>query len=461
MKISRPGRLTTAALSLAAMTAAPVLAQDGTGVRGNLSFSTGLEVSDNPSLVTAPDGTTLTSVTNLGFSVSSETRVDRFSFSVGAGIEGKDGGATTEADALDVRRSNIALGYTREGINSRLSLSGRYDEANLDDDVFGFFIDGVFDPDALIVEGGTRKRTQFSADFSTGIDAPFGVDLSLGLSSNDFVDTVDDELTDSDARRLSAIARFSINPSTTARLTGRYNRTDVDNLDETSRRTQSIGAGVTTQINTGLEISADLSLDTAETLNGADPDPDKKDGVGLSFGVSQPRPDGAISLNLSSRIDNSGRRTSINVSRDFDLPTGGLSLSLGVVDQEDLDLELTTRVEYTREAPGGTLTANLVQSPSTSDGDAFLNTSLGLGYVAPINSISSWSADFSYGAASQFGEEDGDARTAAGVQYSRDLNEDWALNAGLRHVRISEDGADSRTSNTLFLNVGRDFSFGF
>ena len=109
MKISRPGRLTTAALSLAAMTAAPVLAQDGTGVRGNLSFSTGLEVSDNPSLVTAPDGTTLTSVTNLGFSVSSETRVDRFSFSVGAGIEGKDGGATTEADALDVRRSNIAL----------------------------------------------------------------------------------------------------------------------------------------------------------------------------------------------------------------------------------------------------------------------------------------------------------------------------------------------------------------
>lgn len=459
MKISRPGRLTTAALSLAAMTAAPVLAQDGTGVRGNLSFSTGLEVSDNPSLVTTPDGTTLTSVTNLGFSVSSETRVDRFSFSVGAGIEGEDGGATTEADALDVRRSNIALGYTREGINSRLSLSGRYDEANLDDEVFGFFTDGVFDPDALIVEGGTRKRTRFSADFSTGIDAPFGVDLSLGLSSNDFVDTVDDELNDSDARRLSAIARFSINPSTTARLTARYNRTDVDNLDETSRRTQSIGAGVTTQINTGLEISADLSLDTAETLNGADTD--KRDGVGLSFGVSQPRPDGAISLNLSSQIDNSGRRTSINVSRDFELPTGGLSLSLGVVDQEDLDLKLTTRVEYTREAPGGTLTANLVQSPSTSDGDAFLNTSLGLGYVAPINSISSWSADFSYGAASQFGEEDGDARTAAGVQYSRNLNEDWALNAGLRHVRISEDGADSRTSNTLFLNVGRDFSFGF
>lgn len=460
MKISRPGRLTTAALSLAAMTAAPVLAQDGTGVRGNLSFSTGLEVSDNPSLVTAPDGTTLTSVTNLGFSVSSETRVDRFSFSVGAGIEGEDGGTTTEADALDVRRSNIAIDYTREGINSRLSLSGRYDEANLDDEVFGFFTDGVFDPDALIVEGGTRERTRFSADFSTGIDAPFGVDLSLGLSSNDFVDIVDPDLNDSDAQRLSAIARFSINPSTTARLTGRYDRTDVDDLAETSRRTQSIGAGVTTQINTGLEISADLSLDASETLNGTVV-ASEDEGVGLIFGVSQPRPDGAISLNLSSRIDDSGRRTSASVSRDFELPTGGLTLSLGVVNQEDQDLELTTRVEYTREAPGGTLTANLVQSPSTSDGDVFLNTSLGLGYVAPINSISSWSADFSYGAASKFGEEDGDARTAAGVQYSRDLNVDWALNAGLRHVRISEDGADTRTSNTLFLNVGRDFSFGF
>jgi len=460
MKTSRPGRLATAALSLAAITAAPVLAQDGTGIRGNLSFSTGLEVSDNPSLVTTPDGTTLTSVTNLGFSVTSETRIDRLRFSIGAGIEGEDGGSSTTADALDVRRSDMAISYARDGINSSLSLSGNFNEADIDDEVFGFFVDGVFDPDALIVDGGTRTRTRLSADFSTGLNAPFGVDVSLGLSSNEFADTFDPDLNNSDSRRLSATARFIINPSTTARLTTSFAETDVEDLLETSRTTQSIGTGVTTQTNTGLEISADLSLDSSETLNGATV-ASEDDGVGLSFGISQPRPDGAIALSLSSRIDNSGRRTSASVSREFDLPTGGLSLSLGVVGQEGQDIELTTRVGYTREAAGGTLTANLVQSPSTSDGDAFLNTSLGLDFVAPINSISSWTADFSYGSASQFGEEDGDARTSAGVQYSRDLSEDWGLNAGLRHVRISETGADTRTSNTLFLNVGRDFSFGF
>ncbi|MBT8414526.1 MAG: hypothetical protein KJO30_09380 [Boseongicola sp.] len=460
MKTSRPGRLTTAALSLAAITASPALAQDGTGVRGNLSFSTGIEVSDNPGLVEFPDGTTLTSVTNLGFSVSSETRVDRFRFSLGAGIEGEEGGSSTTADALDVRRTDIALSYARDGANSQLSLSARYNEADIDDEVFGFFVDGEFDPDALIVEGGTRQLTRFSADFSTGLEAPFGVDLSFGLTSNDFVDVADPDLNDSDSRRLSATARFSINPSTTARLTGAYSKTDVDDLAETSRSTQSIGAGVTTQTRTGMELTADLSIDSAETLSG-DVVTDEDDGLGLSFGVLQPRPDGAIAASLSSRIDNSGRRTSASVTRSFDLPTGGLTLSLGVVEQEDQDLEFTTRVGYTRQAAGGTLTANIVQSPSTSDGDAFLNTSLDLGFEAPINTVSSWGADFSYGSAAQFGEEDGDERTAAGVRYTRDLNEDWALNAGLRHVRISEDGANSRTSNTLFLNVGRDFSFGF
>lgn len=460
MKKTRPGQLITAALSLAAIAASPVLAQDGTGIRGDLSFSTGLEVSDNPDLATTPDGTTLTSVTNLGFSVTSETRVDRFRFSLGAGIEGDDGGASTEADALDIRRSNIALSYSRDGASSRLGLSARYDEADIDDDVFGFFVDGVFDPDALIVEGGTRQLTRLSADFSTGIDAPFGVDLSFGLTSNAYVDASDPDLNDSDSRRIRATARFSLNPATTARLTTSYVKTDIDDLVDTSRTSQSIGTGVTTQTRTGLELSADISIDSAETLNGGTVT-DESDGLGLSFGVLQPRPDGVIAASLSSRIDNSGRRTSASVTRSFELPTGGLTLSLGVVEQEDQDLEFTTELGYTREAAGGTLTANLVQSPSTSDGNAFLNTSVGLGFEAPINSISSWSADFSYGSAAQFGEEDGDERTAAGVRYTRDLNKDWALSAGLRHVRITEDGADSRTSNTLFLNVGRDFSFGF
>ena len=460
MKKLRPGRLTTAALSLAAITATPLLAQEGTGVRGNLSFSTGLEVSDNPTLSAMSEGTTLTSVTNLGFSLISETRVDRLRFSVGAGIEGEDGGASTESDALDLKRSNLALSYTREGISSRLALSARYDEADLDDEVFGFFVDGVFDPDALTVEGGTRSRTSFGADFSTGLDAPFGVDLSFGVSSNDYNDTVDPDLVNSDSRRMSATARFRINPSTTARLTSSFSQTEFEDLVDTTRKTQSLGTGVSTETNTGLAVSADLTIDSAETLNGTTVT-DEDDGVGLRFSVAQPRPDGQIEVALSSRIDNSGRRTAASLTRSFDLPTGGLSLSLGVVDQEDQDLELTTRVDYSRETAGGVIRANLVQSPSTSDGDAFLNTSLALGYEAPINSVSSWSADFSYGTSAEFGAEDGNARTSAGVRYSRDLNADWALNAGLRHVRVSEDGADSRSSNTLFLNVGRDFSFGF
>ena len=460
MKKMRPGRLTTAALSLVAIASPPAFAQEGTGIRANLSFSTGLEVSDNPTFATTSDGTEISSVTDLGFSVRTETKVDLLTLDLGVGIEGRDGGSTTDADALDVVRQSAAVSYVRTGANSRLSLSGRFNEADLDDDVFGFFIDGVFDPDALIVDGGSRQQSTLSADFSTGIDAPFGVDLSFSTTSREFVDTTDPDLVDSDRTRLGATARFRINPSTDARLFVNQSSSDFEDATDTSRDFRSIGASVTTETREGLTLSAGLSMDDSETFNGASL-VDSEDGLGLTFGATQDRPDGALRLNLSSRVDEAGRRNSASVSRDFELPTGELTLSLGLVDQDNADLELTTRVEYTRETRDGTLTANIVQSPSTNDGSAFINTSVALGYDAAIDPVSSWGASFSYGASEDLGSSGTDTRTSASVRYTRDLNKDWDLSAGLRVRRVDDSGSDARSSNTLFVNIGRDFSFGF
>lgn len=460
MKKSRPGRLATAALSLAAIASSPALAQDGTGIRGNLSFSTGLELSDNPFFISNPDSTEFTSVTDLGFSVNSETKVDQLRFTLGIGIEGREGGGATNADALDIVRQSAAASYVRTGANSRLSLSGRFNEADLDDEAFGFFVDGAFDPDALIVDGGSREFTRLSAAFSTGIDAPFGVDLSFSTSASDYIGTTDDDLVNTDTTRLDAVARFQINPATTARLFANQISTDFEDPTDTSRDFLAIGASVTTETRDGLTLSAGLSLDDSETFNGNTPD-GSEDGIGLTFGAEQARPDGALRFDVSSRVDETGRRSIASVSRDYVLPTGAMTLSLGVADQENSDTEFTTSIDYSRETPGGTLTANIVQSPSTDEGLALLNTSVELGYNAPIDPVSSWGASFSYGASELFGGGDADTRTSATIRYTRDLNKDWDLNAGLRVRRVddSEDGAIS--SNTLFVNIGRDFSFGF
>ena len=147
--------------------------------------------------------------------------------------------------------------------------------------------------------------------------------------------------------------------------------------------------------------------------------------------------------------------------RAFELQNGALFLSLGVADQESEDLEFTTRVSYTREFSDSVIQADIIQSPSTSDGDAFLNTSIRLNYMKEINAISSWDAGFSYGSAAEFGEPDGDTRTSATVAYNRDLTEDWNLRAGVEVIRIEDDGSPDRSSNTVFVNIGRDFTFGF
>ena len=59
------------------------------------------------------------------------------------------------------------------------------------------------------------------------------------------------------------------------------------------------------------------------------------------------------------------------------------------------------------------------------------------------------------------GGGDTDTRTSATIRYTRDLNRDWDLNAGLRVRRVDDSGSDAISSNTLFVNIGRDFSFGF
>ncbi|MGI9395510.1 MAG: hypothetical protein ACR2OY_12745, partial [Boseongicola sp.] len=161
MNISRPGRLIIATLSLTTMTLVPALAQDGTGLRGLLSFSQGIEYSDNPELFATSSGSGFTSVTGLGFSLFSETRSESISLDLGTSLEGRVGSSAMPTDEFKFKDKDAAINYNRIGSNSNLSFSARYRDVDQDDDFFGFFVDGEFDPDALVVDGGSRQTFRF------------------------------------------------------------------------------------------------------------------------------------------------------------------------------------------------------------------------------------------------------------------------------------------------------------
>ncbi len=459
MNISRPG-LTIATLSLTTMTLAPALAQDGSGLRGVFSFSQGIEYSDNPTLAATSPGSEFTSVTGLRFGLSSETRAESFSLNIGTSLEGNFDSSSAATDDLEFTDTDAAVSYRREGANSNLSFNAFYREFNIEDDIFGFFVDGEFDPDALIIDGGTRETYGISGRLVTGVEGPFGLDLRARHNVTEYVDTTDPELEDSDRTSVDATARFRLNPALTVRALAGYRRTDTEDVLSTSDRNTYVGAGLEVEAARGFSYTGDITLDKTETYElGALASDDS--GVGISFGATQERSNGFLGIDLSSRIDETGRRTSASVSRSFDLPNGEFLLALGVVDQEDEDIELTTRVSYLRENVDSSFRAEVVQRPSTSDGEAFLNTSIRLNYMQEINANSSWDAGFSYGSANVIGEPDGDTRTSATVAYNRDLNKYWNLRAGVEVIRIDDDAGADRSSNTVFVSVGRDFSFGF
>ncbi len=460
MTIPRPGRLTLATLSLTAIGLSPAFSQDGGGIRGVLTFSQGLELSDNPDLLVGGEETEIRSVTGLGLSLGSETRTQQLRFTANTQIEGAFGSDTTADDTLSADFYRLGLNYGRQGANSALSFSANLSESQLQDDVFGFFVDGAFDPDALIIDGGERRTTSMRLTLETGIQAPLGFTLSASTSSTDYDGTTDPDLFDRDSQSLDATARLRINPALDGKILAGVSRRDDFGAVTSNRENTYFGAGVSGELGSGLSFSSDIRFDKSETRElGSVVDED--DGIGLTFDATQDRPDGSIGLSLSSRVDESGRRTTASVNRTYDLPNGGLTLSLGIADQEDEDMELTTRVTYERELADARLKADIVQSPSTRDGDALLNTSIRLNYEQEINSVSSWDAGFSYGASSAFGASDGDTRTSASVAYRRDLTADWGMRAGVEVIRIEDDGGSDRNSNTIFFTVDRDFSFGF
>ena len=459
MNISRPGRIALSTLSLTLLTA-PAFAQEGTGLQGSLSFNQRFDYSDNPDLALFPGDPKIKSRSSLRFDLDSETRSERFNLNVGGEFVGAFGDGATDADDLEFRNESAGISYSRSGSDARFSLGASYRRADLTDDVFGFFVDGVFDPDALIIDGGTRTRTDLSGSIETGLDAPFGIEISAFASDRDYQDTTDPELNDQTRREVDATARFRVNPAVTARLLAGLSVSETDDATDTERTNTYVGVGVEGETGGGLSYTGDLTLDNSERSElGVQVSDDQ--GIGFSISATQEQPDGAFGVRLSSRIDDSGRRTSASVSRDFDLPNGALSLSLGITDQEDGSSELTTRLTYLRDLPDGQFSADIVQQPTTEDGTAFLNTSVNLNYRQSINSISSWDAGFSYGATDEFGSSDGDTRTSASIAYNRELTEDWNLRAGLSATRIDSDGGSDRSRESVFLSVGRDFTFGF
>lgn len=451
---------TTLALTMITL-ASPAISQVEPGMVGTLRFSQGLEISDNPSLALIPGDTVITSRTSLGFGLSSETTTQQFSFDIGADlVKDISGGAS---DDFEIENKDAFLRYRRQGASSTLTFFARHDETELTDEVLvtstGFF--GLsFGPEVLVIDSGSVAVSSVGVRYELGTDeSPFGLDLQANYRDRDYSDTIDPDLEDTQKLSFDALARYRLSPSTTLRARLGHSREDQVDATDTEITDTYYGLGLESETTGGLRFTGDILFDETETDTGT---VSTEDGIGLDLSMTKDRADGSLGATLTSRIDDSGRRTVATVRRDFDLPLGALGFSIGVVDQEDdTSLRYTAGLNYTRETPRGLISASLSQSPGTSDGDAFISTQLNLAYSADINQVSGWSAGLSYFASNEIGGTDDDTRTSASISYRRELTQDWDMNAGLSVTQVDDSGVGDSSRNTVFFNIRRDISFGF
>lgn len=454
MKYLRTGKTfsTTLALTATAL-CSPAFGQEGPARVGTFSFSQGFEYSDNVGLVD-PAASGFSSRTGFDLSFQSETRTDLLRFSFGSELVGEFGSDLD--DDFELENSTIEGLFTREVSNASLRFSGQYTEVELDENVFQ-----LGDTGSLIIDDGSLEQLSLGAGVVLGLGGPFELSLDANYRTLDYQDTVDPDLSDEDQFSFEALARFRLNPAATLRARAGITVTDEEDALETERDVSFFGLGAETETADGLFVFGDILFDKVETTTNA-PSEVTNDGLGIEVGLTQARPNGSVGLEFSSRTDESGRRNSARVSRSLDMPTGVLSLAIGVVDQEgDDQLQFIGELGYTRELARGTIEASLTQDTSSRDGAAFLNTELSVNYSHIINSVSGWDAELEFSASEELGGVQDDSRTTATVSYRRDLTEDWNFRTGYEYVRRAEGGADDRTSNTVFFNIQRDITFGF
>lgn len=425
-----------AGLSLGA--AGPGLTQDGDasgGLQVALSFSEQLR-SD-------ADGTALR--TDLGLSLSSQTRSQRLVLDLSGGIElGLDNGLDT--DIVDPR---IGLEYGLENRATALTFSTSYRRSDIDT---LSLVDTLEDGTALVLDTGQRADLSGTLDLVFGREAPFGATVTLAHAETRFTDTTSAALVNSTTNSGALNLRFDISRVATA--FARLSFSDLDRATGTDVRRASLGA------------SLDLTLSEAVTatfdLGATRIDQDAPTGStvarGAYYGASlvAERPNGSLSLLLDSDISETGRRSTLQVNRSLTLPRGAITAGAGLSRNSTAgSTDPLYSLGFVQDMPRAQFRADFSQRFSTTTtGIETLESRLNLGLQQDLGPLTRLTAALNLRDSNQLIATGTDSRQAdLSLDYAHDITPDWALFGGVRHSLRSTDGQADQTEDTVFFGL--------
>ena len=386
----------------------PVLAQDQIGgpqLTFGISFRA--ETNSNAGLDPISLGSTNKASIGLSFGLLSETNISRLAIDASARVLTATGAGSPATGLVD---PTLSLSYARESANADFSFDAGLMDTDLSSDL------AVTDFGA---GPGTRRTTSLNTALNWGKTAPLGFGISAGVTDITYPDA---------------------------------------GVDQVDNRTVRAGATLRADLSAVLRLDLGLRASQFEKATAA-----SRDTLGLDAGLTLIRPRGDLTLRASMDDTADGTRQSLSFGQTIALPDAVLSYNLGATRGVDAQTHLTGAVNYQRELPNGAISLGLsraVSSGSETDAENLL-TSASVGYQTALSPLANLSLSLDWAENIDTATDFGTTNTSLSATYSHDLAQDWALDIGYTHRLRDKDGVGSGASDSLFLQLRRDFSTQF
>ena len=431
------------------------------------SFSSSLHVTDNYDLSEDPAGTTTYVDNNLGLSYLSETDVQKLSLAASGVLRLADypSDAANSGYQTDFDNQTLRFGYTLTGVNSELTSSAYYNRSDI----------AFFDPFRLVQEDidleaqdltsseGYREMIRADVGFRTGLAGPLSFHTELSAYKRNFLETTDPTFEDNETYTATAGFGFLITPTTQLTLDGLYRDYSADDPEQTDRQTRSLSVGAVHEVGTGLTLNGSIGyqeIETEETDLLGYRGTEHSTGIIGSLGATQELTNGTAGISFNQSQNTNGSRSTLQVSRAMDLPTGSLALNLGASRGESGKTSAIGSISYNHALARGSLSARVSQSVSTNSDDNEVETrDIRLRLTHEISPVSDIALSVSYADLNNLQNSGGDrTRSRFRASYSHDLTQDWEMSGGYEFTQLERPSGTAK-ENAVFLTIQRQFHF--
>ena len=351
---------------------------------------------------------------------------------------------------------SIGLNYALEGADARLSFDASIDRSEVD----GFAIledeanPGEFD---LIADNGTRDTYYARMMLESGLNAPLGFVLTLEHRGIEYNDTTDPGLFERTTNTAQATAKLRFSPVTEGQVVASVSRYDAEDAVSTTRDTRALSFGLIHDLSETTVIETSIGLRRIDdSVVGV------TEGSEVSLRLSRTLPRGMIDFHLNSEQTSAGRQSSIEVERQFALPTGSFAISLGALDADGIDPQAIGSLSYSHDLPRAQVSASVSRSFSVSDTadiQRVTRGAFGLRYEVNQPSALIFGLDYIDIQDAGTGGITDRARGSFRAAYQRELAQDWTLSVGYERRYLYAAGSGTAWDNAVFVTIDRSFSW--